>query len=132
LIILTHYSKFLSDYYKFTEMKPKVYQIVKWWQLDNFDYDYFLKSDYLKYYEKIMNFINWWEKIELWELRSFIDKLYSPIFCNIIPEDVIIDCQWKCNTYNHNTFTDESDIENFRNFTKEIFEKLYSFEFITK
>lgn len=126
LIILTHYSKFLSDYYIFTETKPTVYKITKQWELGYFDYDYFLKSDYCKLYDEILAFINWWEKIYPSRLRNFIEKQYTPTMKEILVWlDVIEECRSKCCTYNHNDFTDDCDIENFRNFARWIFAKLY-------
>jgi len=126
LIILTHYSKFLSDYYIFTETKPKVYKITKQWGLDHFDYDYFLKSDYCKCYDKISAFIWGWEKIDPAMLRSFIEKLYTPIFEWVtVPNTVIYDCLSRSNSYNHNNFMEDSDVENFRTFAIWIFSELY-------
>lgn len=129
IITFTHYNKFLSDYYKFTEQKPKTYKIVTGGSLDNFDLDTFLKSEYIQTLEKIDNFINGKSKIDPAIFRSFIDILYKPVFSGITPKHIIDDLYKQCCTFNHNSFDYEQEEENVRNFAKEMKEKLYSFEY---
>ncbi len=129
IIILTHYNKFLSDYNKFTEEKPKTFKIIKGGKLDNFDLDTFLKSEYTQTLEKIDNFINGNTVIDPAVFRSFIDILYRPIFSGITPDKIISDLYQKCCTFNHNGFNYEQEEENVRNFAREMRKKLYSFEY---
>jgi len=128
-IIFTHYNKFLSDYNKYTQEKPKTYKIIKNGKLDNFDIDTFLKSEYVQTLEKINNFINGKCKIEPAIFRTFIDTMYKPIFSGIIPDCVIEELYKESCTFNHNNFNYEQEEENIRNFAKRMINKLYSFEY---
>lgn len=129
VIIFTHYNKFLSDYNKFTQEKPKTYKIIKEGKLDTFDLDTFLKSEYSQTLEKIEDFIKGKIEIDPAIFRTFIDTLYKPIFSGITPDSIINDLYEKCCTFNHNGFNDEQEQENVRNFAKEMIKKLYSFEY---
>lgn len=129
IIIFTHYNKFLSDYNKFTQEKPKVFKIIKGGKLDNFDLDLFLQSEYNQALGKINRFINGESTINPAIFRSFIDILYRPIFSWITPNSIINELYTKCCTFNHNDFNYEQEEENVRNFAIEMKEKLYSFEY---
>ena len=66
--------------------------------------------------------------MEYWYLRSFVEKLYAPIFMNILWNEEINKILWKCHSYNHNCFSAPSDVENFRNLTKDLFKDMHSFK----
>ena len=127
IIILVHYSKFLHDYYIFTQNKPKILELQPQWTIREFDFEEFIKSDYMKMYDQIKKFISWWDKIEYWYLRSFIEKLYAPIFTDILWKNIIDTIKQECNSYNHNNFLEPSDVENFRSFTEQLLKKMYPF-----
>ncbi|MDO4873572.1 MAG: AAA family ATPase [Candidatus Gracilibacteria bacterium] len=127
IIILVHYSKFLHDYYIFTQNKPKILELQPQGTIREFDFEEFIKSDYMKMYDQIKKFISGGDKIEYGYLRSFIEKLYAPIFTDILGKNIIDTIKQECNSYNHNNFLEPSDVENFRSFTEQLFKKMYPF-----
>jgi len=130
ILIFTHYLNHLTTYYRHTECKPNTFLIKKTnegTQIDSFDFDNLLKSDYEKYYIKIKNFNDRIiHNIDLSIPRIFIEKCYSPIFSEFIDESIIKKWKSNCNTYNHDP-EEPNSTENLRNFLKDMMNELYNF-----
>ncbi len=133
IIVLTHYDLFLANYCKITNTKPKVIKLNRnnlTTIFENFDLDYFLKSDYLKELQKINDFIE--RKIDNYEMsdaRKFLEDLYYPIFKDFLPINKVEDHKYYkiLSSDNHNSIP--STEEDKRNFLSDMLKELYSFEF---
>lgn len=134
ILIFTHYEFFIRQYYKYNNKKKlNVYKLKKinnWWvitsELDNFDFDYFIKNNYFKYYDDIQDFINYKNSnFEETHLRIFFEDCYLPIFKEQISDEIRKKYKAELNPSHHQVkFEDD---ETTRKYAKLMMTELYSF-----
>ncbi len=133
IIIFTHYELFIAEYSKIVKKNigyPKVIEFKRYNQnnvyttiFNEFDLDYFLKSDYLKELEKIKKFIDY--KIDNYELsnaRKFLEDLYYPIFKDFISEEIYNKYYSELSSESHNFMND--NLEDKRNYLENMLKDL--------